>query len=74
MIYLVHLKPQQILKNKNNLPGEILQCCRVASYILLATWQNPLGYQKPLGYDSKLNVLNINMLFFPCAVCTLQQT
>jgi hypothetical protein len=47
------------IENKNTLPGEILQCCRGASYILLATWKNTLGYQKPLGYDNKLNVLNM---------------
>jgi hypothetical protein len=27
------------LKNKNTLPGEILQCCRGFSYILSATYQ-----------------------------------
>jgi hypothetical protein len=59
------------LKNKNTLPGEILQCCQGASYILLATWKNTLGYQKPLGYDSKLNVLNSKHVLFCHVQCVL---
>jgi hypothetical protein len=38
------------LKNKNTLPGEILQCCQSVPYIVLAT------LSKPLAFDSKLNV------------------
>jgi hypothetical protein len=45
------------LKNKNTLPGEILQCCRGAAYILLLSQLEKYTWQKPLGYDSKLNVL-----------------
>jgi hypothetical protein len=58
------------IENKNTLPGEILQCCRGASYILLATWKNTLGYQKPPGYDSKLNVLNMFSFAMSSVYCT----
>jgi hypothetical protein len=51
IICLVNLQNvKKILKNKNTLPGKILQCCRSVPYILLTT------LSKPLAFDSKLNI------------------